>query len=249
MIYNNAVDEKVLTYYDDPETLRESTGTPSYNESVLTTQIGNLNRIATSQDFKRLMSHNLIEPDSITKLLAQGKAKHIADNITKAEVERTLKNLDYIEKTLNEVELRVDTYKELIKKLPKKTSRLDILNKAKETGVMLDGRKVRDLDKLAEALEDYKQNHMKYENALLENNQASREGYDPLKTKKVWVWSKLERTRHLGMDGVTVDLYDKFTVVNDITHEVDYLRFPRDIENDKHGCSNICNCGCSYEII
>ena len=83
----------------------------------------------------------------------------------------------------------------------------------------------------------------------MENDQASREGLKPLKSKKVWMWTPNERTRHEGMDEQTVDLDAKFTVVNDVTGDTDYLLFPRDIENDRNGCSNTCNCLCDYEII
>ena len=248
MIYNNAVDEKVLTYYDDVDTLRDG-GVPAYNESVLTTQIGNLNRIATTQDYQRLMSHSLIDPDSITKLMMNAKAKNVADKVTKLEVERSLKNLNYIEQTLQDVELRVDTYKELTKKLPKSVSRVDILQKASDKGVMFDGRKLKDPDKLAEELQRYQTHKADYDKALMENDQASREGLKPLKSKKVWMWTPNERTRHENMDWQTVDLDAKFTVVNDVTGDTDYLLFPRDIENDRNGCSNTCNCLCDYEII
>ena len=245
MIYNRAVDEKVLTYYDDVDTLRDG-GVPAYNESVLTTQIGNLNRIATTQDYQRLMSHSLIDPDSITKLMMNAKAKNVADKVTKLEVERSLKNLDYIEQTLKDVELRVDTYKELTKKLPKTVSRVDILQKASDKGVMFDGRKLKDPDKLALELQRYQTHKADYDKALMENDQASREGLKPLKSKKVWMWTPNERTRHENMDEQTVDLDAKFTVVNDVTGDTDYLLFPRDIENDRNGCSNTCNCYDKY---
>ena len=174
MIYNNAVDEKILTYYDDVDTLRENGGIPAYNEAVLTTRIGNLNRVATMQDYQRLMKHSLIDPDGVTKLMIANKAKNVADKLTSLEVERTLKNLDYIEQTLKDVELQVDTYKELTKKLPRSVSRVDILEKASDKGVRWDGRKLKDPSKLAEELERYKQHKADFDKALMENDQAKR---------------------------------------------------------------------------
>ena len=250
MIYNEAVDEKVLTYYDDVDTLRENGGILSYNEALLTTEIGNLNRIATKQDFERLMKHSLIDPDSITKMMMNNKAAEIANKVTSVEVERALKNLDYIEQVLGDVEFKINTYKELTKKLPRTVSRLDILEKAQAKGENFKGRKLShpELKNLAKGIQKYKDNCEQYETALMENSQVQREGFEPLKTKKVWVWSRLEKTRHLNMDGQTVDLDKKFRVENDITGDVDYLRFPGDIDNDMNSCSNICNCGCSYVI-
>ena len=248
MIYNKAVDEKVLTYYDDVDTLREG-GVPAYNEAVLTTEIGNLNRIATLQDYQRLMNHSLIDPDNITKMMMRGKAKTVADNVTKLEVERSLKNLDYIEQTLKKVELRTNVYKELIDKLPRSVSRVDILQRASDDGVMFDGRKVKDPSRLAEELQRYQKHKGEFDQALMENDQAQREGNKPLKSKKVWAWTPNERTRHQDMDWQTVDLDAKFTVVNDVTGDTDYLLFPRDIENDTNNCSNTCNCLCEYVIV
>ena len=83
----------------------------------------------------------------------------------------------------------------------------------------------------------------------MENKQAEREGYGPLNQEKVWIWSQLEHTRHSDMDGESVGLTEKFEVTNEVTGDVDYLRFPQDIDFDHNNCSNICNCHCSYEII
>ena len=107
----------------------------------------------------------------------------------------------------------------------------------------------RELNQLSRDLEKYKTNRLDYEKALMENRQAEREGYEPLNESKTWIWSTLENTRHSDMDGETVDLTESFEVVNEVTGDVDYLRFPGDVENDHNNCSNICNCDCSYEII
>lgn len=250
MIHNNAVDEKILEYYDDVNYKREG-GTPAYNEQVLTSEIGALNRVATQQDFNRLLSNSLITPDDITRLQASNKARGLADRITKVEVERTLKNLDHItNEILPSVDVNIQEYKNLVKKVPRQVSRLDILEKALAKGENFKGKKygVKELDRLSRDLEKYKAHNSELDTALLENEQARREGFEPLKSKKVWVWSQLERTRHLGMEGQEVGLYDKFTVVNDLNGDTDYLRFPGDIDGDMHGCSNICNCACSYVI-
>lgn len=250
MIHNNAVDEKILEYYDDVNYKREG-GTPAYNEQVLTSEIGALNRVATQQDFNRLLSNSLITPDDITRLQASNKARGLADRITKVEVDRTLKNLDHItNEILPSVDVNIQEYKNLVKKVPRQVSRLDILEKALVKGENFKGKKygVKELDRLSRDLEKYKAHNSELDTALLENDQARREGFEPLKTKKVWVWSQLERTRHLGMEGQEVGLYDKFTVVNDLNGDTDYLRFPGDIDNDMNGCSNICNCACSYVI-
>lgn len=251
MIHNNAVDEKVLDYYDDVDYRRESGGTPVYNEQILTSEIGALNRIATQQDFNRLLKSSMITPDNISKLQAANKAKGLADKVTKVEVERALKNLNHIEKVLQSTEVQIDVYKNLITKLPRQVSRLDILEKALAKGENLKGKKLgfKEMDRMSKGLEGYKNNRKRLDMAIIENDQAQREGMGPLKSKKVWNWSQLENTRHEKMDNAEVDLYSKFTVTNEQNGDVDYLEFPRDIENDMNNCSNICNCQCEYEII
>ena len=60
---------------------------------------------------------------------------------------------------------------------------------------------------------------------------------------KSWIWSGKKKTRHRGMDGVTVDVNDPFIVVNEMTGETAQLMFPRDYARDITG-ANTSNCGC-----
>ena len=83
---------------------------------------------------------------------------------------------------------------------------------------------------------------------MMENRQADREGYGMINETKSWISSQLEKTRHQGMDGETIPITEKFEVINEVTGDVDYLLFPGDVSNDHNNCSNICNCGCTYDI-
>lgn len=60
---------------------------------------------------------------------------------------------------------------------------------------------------------------------------------------KTWIWSGKQKTRHRGMDGVTVNVNDPFIVVNEMTGETAQLMFPRDYARDITG-ANTSNCGC-----
>lgn len=60
---------------------------------------------------------------------------------------------------------------------------------------------------------------------------------------KTWVWSGKKKTRHRGMEGVTVNVNDPFTVVNEMTGETAQLMFPRDYARDITGANTV-NCGC-----
>ena len=251
MIHNQAIDEKVLAYYDDvDEDIQTSYVSPSYKEEILFAKIGQENLLATSKDFERLMQHSIVTRDNITRMEELNATRDISSKITKVEVERINKNLGTVEKILEQGEVDLKVYKDLINKLPRQVSRQDILEKALADGKNFRGREYsfKELSRLSRDLEKYKTSHMDYMKARIENKQADREGMPSPNTTKTWIWSQLERTRHEGMDGETVRFGEKFTVVNEVTGDTDYLRFPNDIENDNHNCSNICNCGCSYEI-
>lgn len=247
-IANNAIDEIILYYYG--ETDIEEYGTPAYKEEVLNSQISQANLLATRRDMARLLNNSLVTNNSITRMEHYNASKQISDKITKVEVERIGKNLKYVEQTLKEADLNINKYKELIEKLPTQVSRKDVLQKALETGQNYKGKQYsyKELNQVSKSLETYKLSHMDYEVGMMENRQANREGLPTPNTIKTWIWSRLEKTRHSHMDGETVRFGEMFEVVNEKTGDTDMMRFPHDIENDSNNCSNICNCGCSYEI-
>lgn len=62
-------------------------------------------------------------------------------------------------------------------------------------------------------------------------------------SRKTWIWSGKKKTRHRGMDGVTVNVNDPFIVTNEMTGETAQLMFPRDYARDTTGANTV-NCGC-----
>lgn len=62
-----------------------------------------------------------------------------------------------------------------------------------------------------------------------------------LYTTKTWIWSGAEKTRHMGMDNITIPIDEDFVVINEVTGDVDYLKYPCD-ENGSP--SNTYNCLC-----
>lgn len=249
MINNEAIDEYILNLNDDWAI--DNPTSPAYKEEKLRNQIGQANLMVTYADLDRLLKASpLVTMDNIVKMEQYNAARNIGDRITNVEVERIQKNLQYVEQTLKEAEIDIAKYKEIINKVPRTVSRQDILEKALRDGQNYKGREYsyKELSKLSRDLEKYRDSHSKYEKAKIENDQSQRDGNGTLEQNKVWVWSMLENTRHEGMDLQTVGLYEKFEVINERNDITDYLRFPHDIENDNHNCSNICNCGCNFVI-
>lgn len=288
IINNQLVDKKIIEWDDE----HSSDVYDVYSEAAITSQISGYNRIATSKDLRRILRHSLVTRNPQTTMEATKVLNSVSDSITKLEVERTMKNLNYIERVLNNADVDIGKYNALIEKLPQTTSRkeviercitdgikshqgIDFKNTFGDTKALLQNVELpaskrqafletalrrkenykgqaynyRELKQLSKDLEKYKTNRLDYETAIMENKQAHRNGYGDLNQTKTWIWNPNEKTRHQGMDAHDpIPLTEKFEVVNDVTGDVDYLRFPGDVENDHNNCSNICNCMCTYEI-
>lgn len=258
-VNNGLVDKMVLGHDEvyDP-----------FTEANIAYQIGLVNTPATSQDLQRILTHSVVTRNPETEIEAARVINSVSGSLTKLEAERIVKNLNYVENVMNTAEVDLAKYEALIEKLPQQTSRKEVLERCitKEKDLPPSKRQAwlernlergasynkeytyRELNQLSRDLEKYKTNRLDYETAIMENRQADREGYDKINTTKTWIWSTLEKTRHQGMDGETVNLTEPFEVVNEVTGDVDFLRFPHDVEFEHNNCSNTCNCGCSYEI-
>lgn len=261
---NRLIDKKVLEWNDEVD----SNIYDPYSPSAIAGEIEGYNRIATSQDLQRILRHSVVNSTPQSRMEATKVINAITGDVTAIEVERMVKNLNYIENTLTNANVDITKYEALVEKLPASTSRKEVLERCIMEGKELPANKrlawlernlergasynkqytYRELNQLSRDLERYKVNRMDYETAIMENRQANREGYANVNETKTWIWSTLEKTRHEAMDGETIPITAKFEVENSQTGDIDYLLFPGDVANDHNNCSNICNCQCSYEI-
>lgn len=262
---NRLVDKKILEWDDEIDTDLYY----PYKPETITSEIIGYNRLATSKDLQRVLKHSIVTRNLQTQSEVMKVINSVTDDITMIEVERMIKNLNYVENVLTNANVDIKKYEILIEKLPQSTSRKEVLERcilknnelpankrqafletALERGHNYKGRQYtyKELNQLSRDLERYKTNRLYYETAIMENRQANREGYSNVNQTKTWIWSTLEKTRHEEMDGETIPLSSKFEVTNSQTGDVDYLLFPGDVANDHNNCSNICNCQCSYEI-
>lgn len=247
LINNKLIDRKVLELngiVEDDDIIS------AYNPAKIGQEIFSVNALATDAYIKRALKKSIASDDQINKLLAKNASASVSKQLTEIQVERISKNLAYVEKTLSEADVNIELYRELVNKLPRTVSRQDILEKALETGQNYKGREYsyKELNQLSNDLSRYKIHSLDYEMGKIENDSAQRMGYKSINQTKTWIWSTLEKTRHEGMDGNTVDYYEKFEVINEVTGDIDYLRFPGDIMFDHNNCSNICNCACTWMI-
>lgn len=247
IINNQAIDRRVLELSGEPA---GDEIIPSYSSTKLIPEVLAANKVASDRLIRQMLRNSIVTENQINRVLVYQASQTVNNKLTEIEVERISKNLQYVEATLKEAEIEIGAYRNLIEKLPTTISRQDILEKALSKGENYKGREYsyKELNQLSRDLERYKTHALDYETARLENLQADREGFDRVNTTKTWIWSNLDKTRHSSMDGETVDFASRFEVVNEQTGDVDYLRFPGDVENDNNNCSNICKCQCSYII-
>lgn len=263
-INNRLVDKRIISFDNE---INNDFYDP-YNVTTISTEIAAHNQMATAKDLQRILQHSAITRNIDTEIEAAKVINNVKDTLSKIEAERVVKNLDYIDNVLNTVDVDIRKYEALIEKLPPQTSRREVLEKCIVKGKELPPSKrqewlernlrrgasynkqysYKELNQLSRDLERYKTHRLDFETAMMENREADRKGYDKVNVTKSWIWSTLEKTRHEGMDGETVPLESKFEVVNEVTGDVDYFLFPGDVNNDHNNCSNICNCGCSYDI-
>ena len=249
IINNMAVDEKIFELTGEYESMQGTT-VPYYDPQNLHNMIYSLNYLATRKDFDRLLRNSIVSNEHIMEMEKINSSKKIGRSLTKIEVERIGKNLEYVEKSLKEAELDITRYKELVNKVPRHISRMDLLEKAYSDGYNYKGKEYsyREMKSLHKSIVKYQSSYEDFEKAKMLNEQSQRDGYGVLKQKKIWYYDPNERTRHSNMDGQERGLYEYFEVVNDKTGDTDMMRFPHDVENDNNNCSNICNCRCGYKI-
>lgn len=236
--------------YDNHDAI-DNSNYDSFSKDAVYTTIYNLNHPNTVRDLQKLVKSPLTSNDALYKHLTRTSADNTTKIISEKETERVTKNLQYVEKNLQQAKFDIDKYNSLSKKLSPTVSRQSILERCVTNGKMYNGRELsyRQLSNLSKDLEQYKQTLIQDQLWTDANKEALANNLDPVKTHKVWVWSELEHTRHAGMEGQTVEMEEMFEVVNDVTGDTDQLRFPRDVENDSNGCSNICNCGCDVDYV
>ena len=264
-VNNRLIDKKILEWNNEySNDIRD----PFKLENIAS-EIAGYNILATTNDLQRILKHSTVTRDIFTENEARKVIQSTAGELTQIEAKRIVNNLDYIGDVLTNADVDIKKYEALIEKLPNRTSRSEILNRCTnpaehelvptqrqkwleknlERGASYNKRYTyKELNQLSRDLERYKTHRLDYEKSILENKQAFREGYEAINQTKSWIWSTLEKTRHQEMDGETIPLTSKFEVTNEQTGDVDYLLFPGDVSNDHNNCSNICNCGCTYEI-
>ena len=262
-VNNDLVDKLVIESNKEVSHIRDPYKTDTIQSTLL-----NYNARATEKELRRLLKKSFIPRTFEREVDANKVLSKVSNDLSRIEAERIAKNIRFVENALENADVNIRKYEALVEKLPRQVSRREVLNKCitEETELPPTKRQrwleknlergasynkkytYKELNQLSRDLERYKTHRLDFETAMMENRQADREGYGMINETKSWIWSQLEKTRHQGMDGETIPITEKFEVINEVTGDVDYLLFPGDVSNDHNNCSNICNCGCTYDI-
>jgi hypothetical protein len=236
--YNNKlVDEVVINKHE-------------INIPAVKTSITALFEPAVLKSYQSILKSPLVPSTLTNRIWIEGTSKDIADMIGTEYGERIGKNIEAIQKILQDTDVNIGKYEQMAKNFPG-VDRVKIVQKAMDNGQNWSGHtySYKELDNMNKGITKYIDSRALQDKYELNTDDALSKGVDPAKQNKVWVWSQLENTRHEDMDGQTVDIKDTFTVTNSQTGAVDELLFPGDINNDSNNCSNICNCQCEVMYV
>ena len=102
---------------------------------------------------------------------------------------------------------------------------------------------VMDMNYIVNNIKGYIDKTSEFESVVYANANSLMYNGDRIYPQKNWLWSGKKKTRHRGMDGVSVNVNDPFIVTNERTGETCELMYPRDYARDPSGANTV-NCGC-----
>ena len=251
--YNNSlVDDYIRSFTDDDLTLK----LPA--TSLLVAELSILNKPQVYQNYQRIINSPYTDNDALFQMIIRNKADKDLNRIVEAELERIVKNLDYIEAVMQKYDIEYSEYKKLVDKQKNSSvaNRQKILQQVaykSEQLLVNEGLNIpphvatyRDVDLTAENLFRQSQMMSKYDEITSINEHYLNEGKSVVYTGKEWVWTGAGlTTRHESTHLQKRKLDETFLVVNDRTLDVDEMMHPCD-PNGSFSNAWICYCECEY---
>ena len=235
---NSWIDDYIITHNNEK-------GSDWSQQQTLANGLMQLNKEVVYKNYAKIMNSRYVDNNAIEKLILKNQANEEALMITNKQLERINKNIKAIDDVMNRYEVKIDRYKKLSEKYPKRMSRKGIITESIDNLNIMrtHGMNIRpnvfgynELSHLTESL--YRQSEMQSKYELNMKNDEYR--------SKIWVWTgNGKTTRHRSNDGKTVGVDDLFEIVNDATGEVDMMRFPMD---PTASFSNAGICYCEIEF-
>ena len=245
-VYNNNVIDKFIEDFYNDETVARPT------QAMLFADLWLLNKPNVYKQYNKIINSKYTSNEAFQQMLLRDKADSRLNTVVEAELERITKNLDYTEKVLSNFEFNLKEYQKIAQREKDIANRKNIMDKCikdidmlrTELGINIVPNvfSYRDLDITAEALNRQTQMSASWEECDAINQEARVNGLPDVYTKKEWIWTNEgQTTRHSSNDGQTVDFYDYFQCIHDVTGVVEPLMYPSD-PNGSYENTWICYC-------
>ena len=252
-LYNNAKVDDLVRNYSEGNVINKPA------PSLLWAELSILNKSNVYKNYNRIINSKYTSNENLQKLLIKNKANKDLNRIVEHEVNRIVKNLDYVEQVMKGYNITYEQYEEFKAKQKNRSmaNRKEILEqvavKNKEI-LVSEGLNIpsnvftyRNLEASAENLLRQSQMQSKHEEINAINDNYLAEGKDKIYTGKEWIWTGAgATTRHASNDHQIRQVNEPFIIVNDETLEIDELMYPSDPAGSP---SNTFICYCEVEYL
>ena len=248
--YNNFVIDDYVESVDDSNPKKPS-------PAMLWADLSVLMKPAVYQNYQKIINSKYTSDKAFDKMLVRTKAEKDLNRIVEEQVNRIGKNVDYVEKVLNQVTMPLNDYHRMLDEQKNRSvaNRMKIMEdvaKQREEIMQSEGFNIpseysyRDLDVLSENLMRQSQSASDWEEAVAMNNEAEANG-EPLPfTQKRWIHTHDgATTRHQEMGNYPpIPFEDYFQVEDENSGIVDEMLYPRDTNGS---IENVAGCVCDIE--
>ena len=252
-LYNNYQVDELVKKYNEGETISKPA------PSQLWADLAVLNKSEVYNNYNRIINSKYTSNDNLNKLLVKNKANKDLNRIVEAELERIVKNLDYVEQVMQRYEIPQQEYEDFKRKQRDKSmaNRKEILEQVaiKANDLLVsEGLNIpsnvftyRNLEATAENLLRQSQMQSKHEEINSINDNYINQGKNAVYIGKEWIWTGAGKTtRHASNHLQKRQVNEPFIIVNDETLDIVELMYPSDPAGS---FSNTFICYCEVEYL
>lgn len=248
--YNNWIIDEYVASVDNNNPNKPST-------AMLWADLSVLNKPTVYKNYQKIINSKYTSDKAFNKMLIRNKAEKDLNRIVESQVERVAKNVDYVEKVLNQVKMPLNDYHRMLdaqknRSVANRNKILEDVAKQREAINMKEGFNIpseynyRDLDVLSENLIRQSQSASDWEEAVAMNDEAEEQGKEKPFTQKRWIHTHDGKTsRHTEMGNYPVIPFEEsFQVEDENSGVVDQMLYPRDLDGS---FENVAGCVCDIE--
>lgn len=250
--YNNWIIDEYVQSVDDSNPKKPT-------QAMLWADLTVLNKPVVYSNYQKIINSKYTSDKAFNKMLIRNKADKDLNRVVESQVNRVAKNVDYVEKVLNQTEMPLKEYNRMLDEQKNRSvaNRMKIMEdvaKQREAISQSEGFNIpsdysyRDLDVLTENLIMQSQSTSDWEEAVAMNEEAIANGEPPRFTEKQWIHTHDgSTTRHQEMGNYPVIPFnDYFQVEDENSGIVDEMLYPRDPNGS---IENVAGCVCDIRYL